>query len=189
MLNIKKMLRLLMSRDVREKMVSDISADSFFFFSSSGTLPEGKKSHNIVLASLFQEQFVTRSNGSSYIVWSTKTPAPAANGSIVFWLKCKNCKMLFSLKTCRQTYREEGDLELEFQICRCAPRAKSKFFPCLIKVEAEQLENAVFIRERPKQDEIHIKKENILESEAVYIKAQESRSEIDITIVEIEPQA
>lgn len=58
---------------------------------------------------------------------------------------------------------------------------------CVIKVEREQFENTVFIQKTKKPKNIAENK-NIAETEAVYIKVEESDSLNDVPIVKLEPQ-
>lgn len=120
------MFKVVVPRAVRENMVSDITAAELVFYSSTDALPAGKQSYNNVFAKLLAEQFSTQRH-DSYIVWATKTPKPAQNGSILIWIKCKTCKDLFSIETTRAQYKKDGDVKLKFKGCRCKPQAKRKY--------------------------------------------------------------
>lgn len=59
----------------------------------------------------------------------------------------------------------------------------------IIKVEQEQLVSAVVVQEILEQKDILVKCENLVETEAVYIKFEEPEPASDIAIVKLEPQA
>lgn len=59
----------------------------------------------------------------------------------------------------------------------------------IIKVEPEQLVSAVVVQEILEQKDILGKRENLVETEAVYIKVEDPGSASDIAIVKLEPQA